>query len=117
MRSIFSPFSTTLSSVANLDSETFAENIKTDENAVLIDVRTRMEHDEERIPSSILVDIYSPEFRSKIEELDKSKNIYLYCRSGNRSYQAGLMMSQMGFKNIFNLASGIIGWFGDVERG
>ncbi|MBU1101053.1 MAG: rhodanese-like domain-containing protein [Bacteroidetes bacterium] len=117
MRSVFSPVQTTGFTVVNLDSEAFDEKIKSENEGILVDVRTRPEHDEVRLPNSILMDIYAPDFRSKLESLDKTKEYYLYCRSGSRSYHAGLTMVQLGFENVYNLASGIISWYGEVEQG
>ena len=101
----------------NLDPDTFAELIVVDKEAVLIDVRTKEEYIETRIPKSILMDIYQPDFFDKIDKLDKSKNYYLYCRSGNRSGYAVTEMKKMGFDNVFHLRNGIISWDGDVENG
>ena len=103
--------------VINLDQDTFAELIVADKDAVLIDVRTEEEYVDERIPKSILMDIYRPDFFEKIDKLDKSKNYYLYCRSGNRSGYAVHEMKKMGFERVFHLRNGIISWDGDVERG
>ena len=89
--------------------------MKSDDDAVLIDVRTKGEHDEVRIPNSKLIDIMSPAFIEEIEKLDKDKSYYLYCRSGNRSYHAGRAMIQKGFSKVYNLEPGIIGWMGDTE--
>ena len=101
--------------VENLDAFAFEQKLKDDENGVLIDVRTPMEHQQKRIPDSILVDISNPQFLSEINKLDKSKNYYLYCRSGNRSYQAGQLMIKLGFTTIYNLRSGILDWDEPLE--
>ncbi|WKZ70952.1 MAG: rhodanese-like domain-containing protein [Melioribacteraceae bacterium] len=101
--------------VIDLDSKTFETQIKEDKDGVLIDVRTKGEHDEVKIPNSKLIDIMSPTFIQEIEELDKDKTYYLYCRSGNRSYHAGRAMIQRGFTKVYNLEPGIIGWMGEVE--
>jgi rhodanese-related sulfurtransferase len=101
--------------VIDLDSQTFESQMKSDENAVLIDVRTKGEHEEVRIPNSKLIDIMNPAFIEEIEKLDKDKSYYLYCRSGNRSYHAGRAMIQKGFSKVYNLEPGIIGWMGDTE--
>ena len=116
MRSIFSPY-TSKNAVGNLSSEEFENKIKNDPQKVLLDVRTVPEHEEVRIPGSVLIDLYSHDFRNKIESLDKSKSYYLYCRSGNRSQHAAQMMIQMGYENVSHLAPGIIGWYGEVEEG
>jgi len=102
--------------VSNLDSKTFEEKLTTTKDSVLIDVRTFAEFQEVRIPNSILIDIYEPDFFSRIEQLDKSKTYFIYCRSGSRSYAACQQMQKMGFKNVHNLRDGIIEWEGEIER-
>ncbi|MCK9280881.1 MAG: rhodanese-like domain-containing protein [Melioribacteraceae bacterium] len=101
--------------VINLDSDTFNEQMKNDKDAVLIDVRTLAENEEQRIPNSILLDIMSPVFVKELDKLDRSKSYYMYCRSGSRSHHAAKQMLQMGFEKVYNLADGIIRWNGEVE--
>lgn len=101
--------------VANLDSETFEKMAQETSDAVILDVRTEEEYNQLRIPNSILIDIYKPDFFTQIEKLDKSKTYFVYCRSGSRSYNAALHMQKIGFEKVFNLENGIIDWFGPVE--
>lgn len=101
--------------VIDLNSESFEKQMKEDENAVLIDVRTKAENEEVRIPNSKLIDLMNPAFNEEIDKLDKDKSYYLYCRSGNRSYHAGRAMINKGFTKVYNLEPGIIGWMGDTE--
>ncbi|MDZ7767023.1 MAG: rhodanese-like domain-containing protein [Melioribacteraceae bacterium] len=101
--------------VIDLNSESFEKQMNEDENAVLIDVRTKAEHDEVRIPNSKLIDLMNPAFNEEIDKLDKDKSYFLYCRSGNRSYHAGRAMINKGFTKVYNLEPGIIGWMGDTE--
>lgn len=112
---VFGTFFQSGNTVANLDSEEFESQMKNDPDAVLIDVRTREEHEDARIPNSKLINLMDHTFQDQIAALDKNKSYYVYCRSGNRSYHAGNMMVKMGFEKVYNLASGIIGWHGDVE--
>ena len=100
----------------NLDAETFHEMLTKDPEAVLVDVRTPWENNQARIPNSLLIDINSPAFAEEIEKLDRSKNYFLYCRSGSRSYYACDYMMKIGFKSVYNLKPGIIGWKGEVEQ-
>ena len=44
-----------------------------------------------------------------IEDL-KEEIVYVYCRSGNRSGQACLMLEPYGFKNVINVAGGMLDW-------
>jgi len=99
----------------NIDPSSFEKLINEEKDAVILDVRTEEENSALRIPDSILIDIYKPDFLSKIEKLDKSKTILVYCRSGRRSYDACIEMRRIGFERVYNLKTGIIGWRGSVE--
>ena len=101
--------------VENLDAKMFEKRVTEDKEAILLDVRTPMEHQMVRIPNSILIDINSPTFAQEIEKLDKNKSYYVYCRSGNRSFHAGNYMLKAGFEKVYNLEPGIIGWQGQKE--
>ena len=97
-----------------LNQEEWRENIASDENAVILDVRTEQEVEEGYIPNAKHIDIYkAQEFLDELEELDKSKNYYVYCRSGNRSAQACAIMDQKGFNKTFNLLGGFSQWEGE----
>jgi len=100
----------------NLSQEEWVSQFEADDNAVILDVRTEEECNNGIIPDSINIDIYKgPEFMEKIEALDKSKNYYVYCRSGVRSAKACEVMESIGFKNAYNLEGGIIEWNGGIE--
>ena len=99
----------------NLTQEQWAQEVDENENVFILDVRTEEEFIEGYIPNAKNIDIYKgQEFISEIEALDKSKNYYVYCRSGNRSGQACAIMDQLGFKNAYNLEGGMLDWTGDV---
>jgi rhodanese-related sulfurtransferase len=99
----------------NLEQEDWRDQLNKDTNAVILDVRTEDEFAEGMIPGAINIDIYKGQgFIYSIEELDKSKNYYVYCRSGGRSGQACSIMSQLGFENTYNLLGGIMNWEGEV---
>ncbi|MCT4664263.1 MAG: rhodanese-like domain-containing protein [Flavobacteriales bacterium] len=97
--------------IENLTKDPFWSAYQADENAVLIDVRTAPEIAEKNIEGHLAIDFFASDFQTKINELDKSKNYYMYCRSGNRSMQACYMMNQMGFTGkLINLAGGMLAW-------
>ena len=99
----------------NLTQEEWTEQLANDDNAVVLDVRTDAEVAEGIIENAIHLDIYKgQEFINDIEDLDKSKSYYVYCRSGNRSGQACQIMEQLGFQNAYNLEGGMLEWTGDV---
>jgi rhodanese-related sulfurtransferase len=46
------------------------------------------------------------------EELDdlKDQEVIVYCRSGNRSTMACLVLDSMGFKDTVNVTGGVLAW-------
>ncbi len=99
----------------DLQQNEWIEKISSDENAVILDVRTEDEWNEGIIPGAILNDIYKGQgFIYRLEELDKTKNYYVYCKAGGRSAQACSIMNQMGFENTYNLLGGFMNWEGEV---
>lgn len=98
----------------NLDNQKFKEGMYAEES-ILLDVRTKEEFDEAYIKGALHIDIMSPGFAEQVQQLDKSKNYYVYCRSGGRSGSACGAMATWGFGELNNLANGIMGWDGDVE--
>lgn len=101
--------------MADLTQEQWVNQLKEDDNAVILDVRTDREIAEGIIPQALHLDIYKgQEFIDELEKLDKSKNYYVYCRSGNRSGQACSIMNQLGIANAYNLMGGMLEWEGEV---
>ncbi|MCX2836685.1 rhodanese-like domain-containing protein [Salinimicrobium sp. MT39] len=100
-----------------LNQEEWREKIAQDDKAVILDVRTEEEIEEGYIPGAKMIDIYKgQEFIDEIEKLDKDKNYYVYCRSGNRSGQACAIMDQKGFGNTYNLIGGFSNWEGETTE-
>ncbi|MFH6604798.1 rhodanese-like domain-containing protein [Maribacter algicola] len=103
--------------MADLSQEEWSAQLQNDENAFILDVRTPEEVEEGYIPNSTNIDIYlGQEFLSELEKLDKTKNYYVYCRSGNRSGQACAIMNSIGFENAYNLEGGFMNWEGEVAE-
>jgi rhodanese-related sulfurtransferase len=94
----------------NLNAQEFSKLLADNPNAVLIDVRSPGELDDGIIEGAINFNVMEPNFEDKVEKLDKEKSYFLYCRSGNRSGMACSRMASMGFKNLYNLAGGVMAW-------
>ena len=78
------------------------------EGIILLDVGTEEEYKEEHLPDAINIPL--SELESRIGELDKSKKIIVYCRSGDRSRTASGTLVQQGFENVYNMLGGIEEW-------
>ena len=99
----------------NLSQKDWAKQLESDNNSVVLDVRTQNEVDSGIIPNALHIDIYKGQgFIDEIKKLDKSKNYYVYCKSGGRSGQACAVMNQLGFNSAYNLVGGIDKWQGEI---
>ena len=92
---------------ANVDK--FAECI-TDNNVVLLDVRTEKEFNEGHLQNALNIDIKQDDFVEKAKAtLPTEKTVAVYCRSGVRSALAANKLSAEGYK-VVNLEGGILAW-------
>jgi len=90
--------------------EALKEIIDSGEKINLVDVREPHEHADFNI-GGILLPLGQVQALQvdAIEDL-KNEQVYIYCRSGNRSGQACLMLETMGFTNLVNVTGGC--WLG-----
>lgn len=103
--------------MADLSQNEWEEQLENDTNAFILDVRTPEEVEDGYIPNATNIDIHLGQgFLDELEKLDKSKNYYVYCRSGARSGQACAIMNSVGFENAYNLEGGFMNWQGDVAE-
>lgn len=77
----------------------------------LVDVRTSVEYQRGHIKNALNIDFFKrTNFTKAFEKMDKSKPVYLYCRSGARSQKAARRLVDMGFSLIFDLKGGYMRW-------
>lgn len=90
--------------------EELHNRISSGEKLNLVDVREPNEHADFNIGGILLPlgDIRVGDTES-IDHL-KSEEVICYCRSGNRSGQAALILETMGFENVVNVAGGMLDW-------
>jgi sulfur-carrier protein adenylyltransferase/sulfurtransferase len=95
-------------SVKELDQE-----IRNNDDTFILDVRESYEYEMCRIPNSTLIPLNN--LATRINELDRSWNIVLYCRTGIRSAKALKFLREAGFPNVKNLVGGISAWSDEVD--
>lgn len=76
----------------------------------LVDVRTLKEFNEQHIETAVNLNVDDADFVQKIQSLDKSKPVYLYCRSGKRSSKASKKLDSLGFQKVYDLEGGMNSW-------
>ena len=94
----------------------FATKLKASTGAQLVDVRTPQEFAEGHLQNALNVNYNANDFAEQIAKLDKTKAVYVYCRSGGRSGSAVRQMQEMGFTEIYNMDGGILSWKGEVVK-
>lgn len=102
------------------------EQLSSNNNAVMIDVRTRAEWAFVGVPAVERMATISwqqfpsmqvnEEFVSAVEEfgIGRTTDIYLICRSGGRSAAAASLLTEAGFTTCYNVAEG---FEGDLDEG
>ena len=77
------------------------------EKPFLLDVREPVEHEIANIGGLLIPLRQVPR---RVNELDASQEIIVYCHTGNRSGRAVAFLHDQGFKNVKNLLGGIEAW-------
>jgi len=77
---------------------------------LLLDVRTPKEFASGHIAGAVNIDFFQENFKDELAKLDKTKPVYVYCRSGGRSGKTMAQMKEMGFVFVYNLEGGVLGW-------
>ncbi len=78
-------------------------------DALLLDVRTPSEYSEGHIEGALLYPLNTIEDSIETAIPNKSTEIIVYCRSGNRSAEAVEILVTLGYTNVYDLG-GIIDW-------
>jgi|WetSurMetagenome_2_1015567.scaffolds.fasta_scaffold380070_1 rhodanese-related sulfurtransferase len=76
----------------------------------VIDVRSAAEFAENHIQDALNIDVKGPDFAAQVAGLDKDGIYLVYCRGGVRSAKAMNLMKDAGFKQVYNLAGGLMKW-------
>jgi len=75
-----------------------------------MDVRSPQEIKQGFIKTAVFANYFDTNFPEKASKLlDKSKPVYLYCRSGNRSGKSAIILQAKGFQ-VYNVLGGYHQW-------
>jgi rhodanese-related sulfurtransferase len=77
--------------------------------AGIIDVRTPEEYASGHIPGAKNINYHAEDFQAQLMKLDKRKSYVVYCRSGNRSGKAVIIMKKLGFSTLYDMQA-FSGW-------
>ena len=100
----------------NISAKELKQRLDAGEQLNLVDVRETFEHNEFNI-GGILVPLGKIQMM-QVEELEnlRDQEVICYCRSGNRSGQACMILDMMGFRNTKNLTGGMLLWQQEIVQ-
>ncbi len=82
---------------------------------VLIDVREHFERRIADLPEHGQLRIPTGQFLHQLSELEREREVVVYCRSGSRSAWAARLLMERGFASVLNLKGGLLGWKQEVD--
>ncbi|HEY9869292.1 MAG TPA: rhodanese-like domain-containing protein [Candidatus Obscuribacterales bacterium] len=83
----------------------------------IVDVREPAEYETERIAGSTSLPLSS--LKEQARTLDRTRPIYIVCRTGNRARRASALLAELGITDAFVMQGGLQSWIGaglPVER-
>lgn len=76
-------------------------------NNIIIDVREVYEYNKGHIKGAVNIPL--SQLRERVNEIPKDKSVYLHCRTGQRSYNATMILQNLGFRNVTNITGSFLG--------
>lgn len=84
------------------------------EDITIVDVREPAEYAFGHIPGAISIPL--GQLEDRMDELNPEDEIYVVCRTGNRSEMACKWLREKGFKQVKNVLPGMTEWVGPLEK-
>ncbi len=94
------------SEATQVELDSYLQKLAESEDHYLIDVRTPMEYKKGHLDGAINISFLSFKFSKRIEQLDTSKTVFLYCQTAHRSPYAAKKLKKKGFGRIVDLKGG-----------
>ncbi|MBM7660187.1 rhodanese-related sulfurtransferase/TusA-related sulfurtransferase [Bacillus mesophilus] len=90
--------------------EELEKKLEANENIVILDVREAAEYAFNHIPNAISIPL--GELDDRLDGLNKEEQIFVVCRTGNRSDFAAQKLAEKGFNHVVNVVPGMSAWSG-----
>lgn len=98
--------------VAEISVSQLKSRLEKGEDLFLLDVREPFEHEIANL-GGLLIPL--GDLPARLHEIDKGRDIIVYCHHGNRSRNTTEFLQGQGFRSVTNLAGGIDAWSMDID--
>lgn len=96
-----------------ISNEELLSKLENAEQYTILDVREEAEYAFNHIPNAISIPF--GELEDRLDELKKDQEIYVVCRTGNRSDLAAQRLTEKGFNQVYNVMPGMSNWTGQTN--
>lgn len=94
--------------VAGVSSLEVKRRLDAGEDFVFLDVRSPAEHQQERLPGTVLIPLGA--LRARLDELPREKEIVAFCKVSLRGYEAARILLGAGFRCVRVMDGGMAAW-------
>jgi adenylyltransferase/sulfurtransferase len=103
--------------VPEVDPDVVAAQLASDQPPYLLDVREPWEWAVSNLSDRGARLIPLGELEERLGEIPGDRPVVVYCRTGQRSFDAATLMREAGWADVSNLRGGMIAWARDIEPG
>ena len=75
----------------------------------LLDVRSPEEYRQGHLQGAVLIPV--DRVAGRLDEIPRNKTILVYCAVGSRSSSAASLLTEKGYREVYNMKEGIVGWY------
>ena len=101
-------------SYQHLTPEEAIKIMQTQNDIIILDVRTVEEYEKKHIPNAVLLPIEEIKKGNFSPLKDKKQKILIYCWTGRRAENAAAILVENGYTNVFEFG-GLVDWTGALE--
>ena len=103
-----------INSYGHLNHEEALKIMQTQNDVIILDVRTQEEYDKRHIPNAVLLPIEEIKKGNFAPLKDKKQKILVYCWTGRRAEDATKILAESGYSNVFEFG-GLVDWTGETQ--
>jgi len=94
---------------ANITSNQARSLMAKKDRLVLLDVRTPEEYRQAHLKGSLLIPL--GDLTRRVQEIPRDRPVLVYCAVGARSVSAAGFLASKGYREVYNMSDGLVGWY------